>query len=135
MGHPAMGAGVSIWCSWEPVGHEDGDKRGGDVRSYAQGWSNHYPTTDGQVEKPCHVGIAHIPTWCVPGHRDADSAEDDPLGPWVRLDVVTYDHERGKPVGGPWAHSVVMDEGAARQLAADLLAWADMEKVQPKDEA
>lgn len=104
--------------------------RGGDVRSYASGWSNHYPTTDGEVEQPAHVGLAHIPTWCVPGHRgDEEGADDYPLGQWVRLDVVTHDHEDGKPVGGPWAHSVVMDEGAARQLAADLLKWADSPKV------
>ena len=123
---------MSIWASHDPVGHDDHEPlRGGDVRSYATGWSNHYPTTDGEVEQPAAVGIAHIPTWCVPGHRDADDYDDFPLGPWVRLDVITHDHENGKPVSGPWSHSVVMDEAAARQLAADLLKWADAPKVHP----
>lgn len=125
---------MSIWCSWESVGHDDfpdrTEPRGGDVRSYASGWSNHYPTHD--VELPAHVGLAHIPTWCVPGHRDEENDDDFPLGPWVRLDVVTHDYENGKAAGGPWAHSVVMDEGAARQLAADLIQWADSPKAQPR---
>lgn len=128
---------MSIWCSWEDVGHGDHfdsgpSPRGGDVRSYASGWSNHYPTADGTVEQPASVGLAHIAPWCVPGREDADE-DAGTVGPWVRLDVVTYDHERGIPTGGPWAHSVVMDEAAARTLAADLLRWADMPKITPEE--
>lgn len=120
---------MSIWCSREHVGFDESEQRGGEVRSYATGWSNHYPTPD--VELPAHVGLAHIPTWCVPGHAGEENEDDHPLGPWVRLDVVTHDYENCKAVGGPWAHSVVMDEAAARQLAADLIAWADAPKADP----
>ncbi|MGZ6852492.1 MAG: hypothetical protein ACXVGC_00255 [Mycobacteriaceae bacterium] len=125
---------MSIWCSWESVGYDDSDPktpRGGEVRSYASGWSNHYPTDD--VELPTSVGLAHIAPWCVPGYEQGNEVEIEHLvGPWVRLDVLTHEYRNGKPVEpDPWCHSVVMDEAAARQLAADLLTWADTPKAQP----
>lgn len=130
---------MSIWGSHDAVGHDrwlDGHEvRGGEVRSYATGWSNHYPTTDGLVEQPAHVGIGSIPYFCVPGWRDEDESdvEEHTVGPWLRLDVVTHVHdERGQPTGQDTHAAVVMDEAAARLLAADLLAWADTPKVQPR---
>jgi hypothetical protein len=138
---------VSIWCSWEDIGYDDEGESGwqntgrGEVRSYATGWSNHYPTTDGQVERPASVGVAHAPQWCVPGHYDAtadgDYGDGAPVGGWLRLDMVTWTHNWKTPeqvTGPPECHSVVLDEQAARSLAADLLAWADHEKVHPTKE-
>lgn len=134
---------MSIWCSHEDVGYEVGlkdaakyDPRGGEVRSYAEGFSNHYPTTDGEWEQPASVGIAHVAPWCVPGWEGREDDLDYPqCGPWVRLDVVTHEHtweDGGKPTGRDLFAAVVMDEAAARTLAADLLEWADREKVHPQ---
>lgn len=139
---------MSIWCSWPEVGYDIeppgievihiGDRpdpsipQGGEVRSYAVGFSNHYPTRDGEYEQPAHVGINHCPVWCVPGHRD--EYDDETVGEWVRLDVYTaaHDfHQGGKPTGEYDLASVVMDEAAARALAADLLEWADRPKAFP----
>lgn len=125
---------MSIWCSWEDIGYDTftGERVRGEVRSYASGFSNHYPTTDGTYEQPANVGLAHIPVWCVPGHREE---MDETVGPWVRLDVWTAEHSfdgGGKPTGKYDAASVVMDEAAARALAADLLSWADSPKAQPE---
>jgi hypothetical protein len=128
---------MSIWCPWEEVGYdtevgEPTTASRGEVRSYAEGFSNHYP--DDQIERPSSINVAHIPRWCVPGHRD-DSDEDycdgAPVGDWCRLDVTTWDGNYKDPKG-PWCHSVVLDETAARSLAADLLAWAEREKVHPE---
>jgi hypothetical protein len=144
------GCAVSIWGNWPDVGYEidtrlskdehgepilvavghEGPERG-EVRSYATGFSNHYPTTDGEYEQPANVGISGMPAWCVPGHSDEYT---DDLGPWVRLDVQTCEHDfaaGGTPTGRYDVASVVMDEAAARALAADLIAWADRPKVQP----
>src|SRR4051794_37933050 len=101
---------MSIWCSWTEVGHDVepphlaemglevvtlGDPpespTRGEVRSYATGYSNHYPTTDGEWEQPANVGISSIPVWCVPGH--GDEFDDETLGGWVRLDVYTAEHD------------------------------------------
>lgn len=125
---------MSIWCSWEDIGYDTftGEWVRGEVRSYATGFSNHYPTTDGTYEQPSSVGIATIPVWCVPGHREE---MDKTVGPWVRLDVWTADHsftDGGQFTGRYDTASVVMDETAARSLAADLLAWADREKAHPQ---
>lgn len=135
---------MSIWCSWREIGWEDpwvALRKGkrlkkphhGDVRSYAEGFSNHYPTRAGDVELRANVGIAHIPVWCVPGHAD-DETDDHVTGEWVRLDVYTAEHDWHNPTSptGKWTSAaVVMDEEAARALAADLLEWADRPKAYP----
>lgn len=130
---------MSIWSSWEEIGYDmvfrSPKPHRGQVRSYASGWSNHYPTTDGAVEQPAAVGVASMPVWCVPGHEDDYS--DDTVGPWLRLEVASAQHswkDGGKPTGLPEGAAVVMDEEAARSLAADLLAWADRPKALPKED-
>lgn len=127
---------MSIWCSSEDIGFEDrqeGEPNHGQVRSYASGFSNHYPTTDGEWEAPAAVGIASIAPWCVPGWSPDDPTLDHPLcGPWVRLDVMSWEHEGGKATETSYA-AVVMDEAAARALAWQLLEWADRPHVHPRE--
>lgn len=139
---------MSIWCSWPNVGHEEHAEeplRGGEVRTFADGFSNHHPDLTGENELPAAVGLCHIAPWCVPGHDEdcarCKTSHDHPeVGEWVRLTVsaedtlswwgANEDGERPRHVG-PQSMSVVMDEAAARQLAADLLEWANMPKVRP----
>ena len=126
---------MSIWASTTTAGHDpDGlhPMRGGQVRSYADGWSNHYPTTNGDVEQPAGIHLAIIPSFCVPGHADEDE-EDEPTGPWLRLDVDTREHDRndGMPTGRRRFASVILDPPAAQQLAADLAEWAAQDHTEP----
>jgi hypothetical protein len=150
---------MSIWCSDTTTGFDDGAESqasgmsdipvGGQVRSYADGFSNHHPNTAGTHEHPACVGLDSIAPWCVPGHdqtRDLDwrcsacaTVHDYPeCGPWVRLDLYspgaltwwTLD-DLPNPQPAPIHASVVLDEHAARALAANLLAWADRPKVYP----
>lgn len=123
---------MSIWCSGSVIGHDvDADAEGeqrGEVWSYATGWSNHYP--DRKVEQPSTICVATIPVWCVPGHWDEEEFET--VGEWLRLDVHTAEHDYksgGQPTSRYNFESVVLDEEAARSLAADLLAWADRPKA------
>ena len=128
---------MSIWCSHQDIGWDDlaedtSKPNGGEVRSYASGWSNHYPTTDGNVEQPASVGVSTLPTWCVPGHEN-DYSEG--VGPWLRMHVLSWKHDYcsgGKPTAERDSAWVVMDPDAARALAAELLAWAEREHVQPR---
>ena len=126
---------MSIWVSHEIVGHDvypDGHEiRGGQVRSYCEGWSNHYPTTD--VEGEASIDLASIPVWCVPGHHDEFS---DDRGPWLRLGIHTepgtWETERSS---GPLSDRVVvMDEDAVRCLVDDLTAWLNTPKAHPVKE-
>lgn len=121
---------MSIWCSQPSIGHDQwtDDPPVGDVRSYAEGWSNHYPTTDGAVEQPANIDLAHTPVWCVPGHHDDD---DERVGPWLRLGVYTTDHD-GYTVGNPKSATVVMDEAAVTALRDQLTEWLDHPKAQPE---
>lgn len=151
---------MSIWCSRPMIGtdpcwpDEDEDGAPGDVRSYVEGWSNHYPTTDGTAERAAAIDTASIPAWCVPGHG-GDFEEPRRLGPWLRLSVVSPDThvrprtpeqeaersaawQRGETpkvdvdVGTePRYVSVVLDEAAVRSLVADLTEWLDTPKVHP----
>lgn len=124
---------MSIWCSWRTIGHDedDEDPQRGEVRSYAYGWGNHYPTTDGQVEQPANVELAYLPAICVPGHQDEVDVDED-MGPWLRLYMTSRQriYINGEPIGRKSA-AVVIDEAAARHLAADLLEWANWPKVHP----
>lgn len=134
---------MSIWCSWPDVGHDphpDEPIRGGEVRTYAQGFSNHYPDTNGTHELPASVGIASIPPWCVPGREDLGEDESDAIAPWLRLGLYAEDSltwwpsEPGgtKPRSdGPICAEVVIDEAAVRQLCDDLTAWLDRPKAHP----
>lgn len=142
---------MSIWCGYPPIGWEpesdqstDGRRwrkvpghfERGEVRAYAEGWSNHYPTAD--VEAPAAVDIAHIPTWCVPGHGDDEGVTDVPFGPWLRLNVYSPDaltwwvkDEAGNPTPAPVNGAVVLDEDAVRALRDDLTGWLNQPKVRP----
>jgi len=136
---------VSIWASHnDEVGRtttETGwpEEFDGSVRTYADGWSNHYPTDD--VEKPAAVSLAEIPPWCVPGHGEASEGRgaDDPEysenpGPWLRMSLLTQSRRRddGHPVI-PDGATVVINPDAARALAAALTAWADGGHTMPKE--
>jgi hypothetical protein len=131
---------MSIWCSRPHIGFDDfwepNRKRpaGGQVRSYATGWSNHYPTTDDTVEQRAMVDTAHIAPWCVPGH-DGDYENERRVGPWLRLGVHGRAQDyRGRELilGGHVDLSVVLDENAVRALVADLQDWLDTPKARPK---
>lgn len=135
---------MSIWCSGRTIGHEldwepdPDDEPTGEVRSYCDGWSNHYPTTDGEAEQPASLDVSHIPSWCVPGHRwDGDGEEPEwyfgAIGPWCRLIVESWKHDfmNTPAVKGRERASVVMDEAAVRSLVADLTAWLEQPKVYP----
>jgi hypothetical protein len=134
---------VSIWCSQEEIGYDwwrpRGRPRGGQVRSYANGWSNHYPTTNGRVERRATVDLAAMSPWCVPGHRDSNGMLDGAFacGPWLRLGITTKEHDHKAPhkVLGEVDASVVMDEGAVRALRDQLTEWLDRPKVYPVKEA
>ena len=124
---------MSIWCSLPTVGFSDwDDEQVGQVRSYATGWSNHYPATDDTVEQRACIDLAHTPTWCVPGHSDHDGYIDGVygLGPWLRLHVDTWEHDCERVVG-PVRAGVVIDEEAARALRDALTDWLDTPKVYP----
>jgi hypothetical protein len=129
---------MSIWCSRATIGTDrewprDEDDPPGDVRSYVDGWSNHYPTTDGTAEQPACIDTAHIAPWCVPGWWA--SLAHDKVGPWFRLSVDapdTHMDSRGVTVG-PWRHvSVVLDEAAVRSLVDELQSWLDTPKARPE---
>lgn len=115
---------MSIWASWRTIGWDDEDDlQRGEVRSYAHGWGNHYPTTDGAVEQLANVDLAYIPGYCVPGYAD-DVYADMATGPWLRLYVSSREYIDGKPVG-PDTAAVILDVAAARHLAEDLIEWVN----------
>lgn len=124
---------MSIWCSGPTIGFDVWEDPPvpviGQVRSYATGWSNHYPTIAGDVERPATVDLAHIPAWCAGGEDD----DFDSLGGWVRLSVVGHEHDYKEPtkVLGPIDAAVVLDEAAVRELVRQLSSWLDRPKVQP----
>jgi hypothetical protein len=136
---------VSIWASHrDDIGRTTSESGwpaefDGSVRTYADGWSNHYPTDD--VELPAAVSLAEIPPWCVPGHREAfeqreaDDAEyPETPGPWLRMSLLTQSRRRNddRPTI-PDGSTVVMNPAAARALGTALLAWADGGHTQPKE--
>lgn len=120
---------MSIWQTWDVAGG-DGP---GDVRSYATGWSNHFP--DDQVEQPSSVMLGTIPSWCVPGHEDEYS---DALGEWLQLTVIGWKHDFHNPGTKPTERevaSVSMDQLAVKALRDELTRWLDTPKVKAKGEA
>lgn len=127
---------MSIWCSGTHIGFDDDDADpdvpdpfGGQVRSYATGWSNHFPTIDGKVERPASIDLATMPAWCAGGADD----DFESLGPWARLTVRSAAHNYFNPVEvtGPEIATVVLDEGAAGELVAQLTDWLARPKVRP----
>lgn len=156
---------MSIWCSWPHIGTDptvmydagdgifevdlgDGEQaRGrepveqrperGNVLSYAEGWSNHYPDLTGEAERPAVIALASMPEWCVPGCDE--SGDYEITGPWLRLDVAapetlsfwTKDGER--PTVENRGALVVLDEEAVRSLRDDLTDWLDRPKAYPKE--
>lgn len=123
---------MSIWGSHGDIGWDYDENKfdGGEVRAYANGWSNHYPSAD--VEAPASIGLADIPAYCVPGHDQSgenftcsgcgeyhDAYPE--RGEWVRLDI---DSLGALSWPEPIHASVVLDEQAARSLADALIAWA-----------
>lgn len=147
---------MSIWCSritvgWEDEGESVGGKViddngirdpqphwvGGEIRSYAEGWSNHYPNPADHVEMPAGISLAHIAPFCVPGNDEAD--EGDGVGPWLRLGIesplaVTLwgRAKKGDTVPDPQHAAVILDDAAARALVRELRRWIKSPKVNPK---
>lgn len=128
---------MSIWSSWPHIGYEwfGGRKRkpeGGVVRTYARGWSNHYPTLD--VEPPASIDFAAIPAWCVPGHEESGESDYERCGPWLRMSLDTDAftlNEGSEPVPGARV-SVVMDERAVTALRDTCDEWLARPKARPK---
>lgn len=155
---------MSIWCSWPHIGTDptvmydagggcyevdlDGTQaRGrtpveqaaerGNVLSYAEGWSNHYPTLDGKAERPAALALASMPHWCVPGVAEGDH-DYESAGPWLRVEVAapeTLNFWRkdgdGNPAVETQGATVVLDEEAVRSLVDDLTTWLDRPKARP----
>lgn len=130
---------MSTWYSWRVIGHDDDGMEPpvGDVRSYAHGWSNHYPTTDGDVERPAWIEVDYLPPFCVPGHEDdEDTLDEDARGPWLRLSVYALDgisFWRNTTTGEPHSEqaTVVLDETAVQALHDALGEWLAAPKVRP----
>lgn len=126
---------MSIWCSWPSIGHnDDGDPKRGEVLSYAEGWSNHFPTLDGSAELPASVDLAHVAPWCVPGHDECGSCDQaEHVGPWLRLTVFAeqaLSFWTDPPTASTVHASVSMDRAAVEALVSDLTAWLAYEHVE-----
>lgn len=148
---------MSIWCSTDHIGtdptvmYEVGEgiyqvdigagvpkgrkveqtAQHGNVLTFAEGFSNHFPDLTGTHERPAAIGLAYIAPWCTPGHGDCDTHDYPECGPWLRLEVGgrglsfwTKDDD-GNPTEENVSATVVLDEPAARELARQLLEWAD----------
>jgi hypothetical protein len=125
---------MSIWVSRDEIGWDTFPRRhtniGGDVRSYATGWSNHYPTVNGKVERRASIELASIPSYCVPGHRDDDDWSGS--GPWLRLGVDGWRHDyHNSTEATSDSLAVVLDAGAVTALVAGLQSWLNEPKVNP----
>jgi hypothetical protein len=125
---------VSIWCSLPVIGFDEREPDGPvcQVRSYATGWSNHYPTTDGTVERDAALDLAYLPAWCAGGPDD----DYESVGPWVRLGLRSHIHDYSAPADATGAvqATVVMDENAVRALVSELTQWLERPKVFPDRE-
>lgn len=145
---------MSIWCSWQHIGtdptvmYDAGDgiyevdlgdgkqakgrqpvkqvPEGGNVLSYAEGFSNHFPDLSGTHERPAVIAVSSIPAWCVPGH----SEETDDLGQWLRLEVAAPEtlnfwakDDDGEPAVEEQGATVVLDRAAVETLRDQLNDW------------
>lgn len=143
---------MSIWCSWPHVGRdrfEDDELRGGEVLTYAQGFSNHYPDLSGDFELPAAIGLAHIAPWCVSGHDSGAEPDwicsacgkshemnEGEVGDWLRLSVHAAaglnfwaKDAEGRPTREVVGADVVLDEAAVLRLYHDLGDWLMRPKV------
>lgn len=82
------------------------------------------------------LDLASIAPWCVTGQDDYEESPEYDIhacGPWLRLCVLSSEHNYREPaeVLGTESASVVMDEGAVRELVAQLSAWLERPKVYP----
>lgn len=129
---------MSIWCSWPTIGRDewDPDALGGQVLTYAAGFSNHYPRPADGYELPASVHLAHVAPWCVPGHDQVahgsayrcsgcGEAHDIDAGDWIRLGIHAADATETRGGGqvtrtGPVAAMVVLDIEAATLLRNQL---------------
>ena len=142
---------MSIWCSWPQIGHDwfgDEPMRGGEVRTYAEGFSNHYPDTTGSHELPASIDLAHAAPWCVTGHNQngenyacAGCGEHhaEEVGAWLRLGISAKDSlswwgEEKPSHSGPVHADVVLDEAAVLRLSHDLGEWLMARKVRSADD-
>jgi hypothetical protein len=154
---------MSIWCSGEHIGtdptvmYEEGDgiyqvdigtdddrfqgrtpveqrAERGNVLSYANGFSNHYPDLTGEAERPAVIALATMPHWCVPGVEEG-AYDYDSAGPWLRMEVAApevvsfWSADKGE-VSSEGA-TVLLDEEAVQSLRDDLTAWLDRPKARP----
>lgn len=119
---------MSIYASWPDIGEDhdgpDGFTADGTVLSYVAG--HYYPRPD--VDMPATLGISHIPGFIwrkglPPERRDQD--EDDPIAPFLRLDVAEWDAAERQPM---ITGTVVLTTAAAERLRDDLAAWLDRPK-------
>jgi hypothetical protein len=151
---------MSIWCSWPHIGTDptvmyevgpnvyevdiDGERadgrepveqkpEGGNVVSYANGFSNHFPDLTGEYERPAAIALASIPSWCVPGHRDETT---DGLGQWLRMEVAApetlnfWRKEDGSPTVESEGATVCLDRQAVETLHAQLGDWLERATVE-----
>ena len=114
---------MSIYCSRITVGRdpwESPSTQKGKVFTHPQ---NNLRLLDLPVWPEGSIHLAHIPAWCVPGHETEEENYDE-IAPWLRLSV---------DAGGGYL-DVVLNEDAARALAADLVEWANYPKVGATDD-
>lgn len=109
----------------------------GNVLSYANGWSNHYPDLTGEAERPAVLATAWVPHWCVPGVEEGDY-DYEALGQWLRLEVAApttlnfwRKNDDGSPLMEDEGASIVLDKEAVRSLRDDLTLWLDRATVEP----
>ena len=125
---------MSIWSSnYQPIGScPDEETTIGDVRSYASGFSNHYP--DKSLEQNSFIDLADIVPWCVPGHVEDENTDYSAVGPWLRLGLYSWAHDYDNPKNPPQEKadlSVVLNEEAVAALVKELQEWLDKPKVYP----
>jgi hypothetical protein len=116
---------VSIYCSrvtlgldWWAPRKKGKPKANGRVAAYPQ---NQLARVDDPDWPDGNVDTAHIPVWCVPGHREEFSEE---VAEWLRLSVMA---------NGVHA-DVLIDEKAARLLVKDLQEWLNQPKAKSRPE-
>lgn len=127
---------MSIWSPFAEIGfpwifRESKRPRGGTVRGYAEGWSNHFPTAD--VEGPGCIMLASVPVWCVPGHYDEEDWER--VGEWLRVHVHATGHDYWTKEDYVADATVVLNVAAARALRDELDRWISQPKARARRSA
>lgn len=116
---------MSIYASWPDIGEQHGDPDGfhadGTVLSYVA--SHYYPRPD--VDMPATIGLAHIPgfIWRAGLARlRRDQVDDDPVAPYLRLDISEWDPTEARPMVSGTA---VLTRAAAQRLRDELTEWLE----------